>query len=138
MTSGRAPTQSSSQQTTRVALEDQQGVIHVLVVAAVEEAQLLLSVGRIVGGIDIEQDLSSFPNLFPADLHKPIEQSILHMQEVTRRGRVLPTAEGGLGSQRCTQRLIGQNLKRRIVAKPIRVVGVLVARDDLVQALAKQ
>src|SRR5215468_448436 len=68
-----------------------------------------------VGGIDIEQDLSSFPNLFPTDLHKPIEQSILQMEEVTRRGRVLPTAEGGLGSQRCTQRLIGQNLKRRIV-----------------------
>src|SRR5215469_7705871 len=96
MTRGCAPTQSSSQQTTRVALEDQQGVIHVLVVAAVEEAQLLLAVGRIVGGIDIEQDLSSFPNLFPADLHKPIEQSILQMEEVTRRGGVLPAAERGL------------------------------------------
>jgi hypothetical protein len=34
--------------------------------------------------------------------------------------------------------LIGQNLKRRIVAEPIRVVGVLVASDDLVETLAKQ
>src|SRR5215469_3566326 len=96
MTRGCAPTQSSSQQTTGVAFEDQQRVIHVLVVAGVEEAQLLLSVGRIVGGIDIEQDLASFPDLLPANLHKPIEQSILEMQEVPRRGGVLPAAERGL------------------------------------------
>ena len=73
MTRGRASTQSGGQQTTGVTLKDQQGVIHVLVITAVEEAQLLLSMSWIVGGINIEQDLSSFPDLFPADLHKPIE-----------------------------------------------------------------
>jgi hypothetical protein len=54
-------------------LKDQQGVIHVLVIATIEEAELLLPVSGIVGGIDVEQDLSSFPDLLPADLHKPIE-----------------------------------------------------------------
>jgi hypothetical protein len=34
--------------------------------------------------------------------------------------------------------LIGKNLKGRIVAKSVGVVGVLVARNDLVEALPKQ
>jgi hypothetical protein len=77
VTSRGAATQASRQQTARVPLEDQQGVIHVLAIAGVEKAQLLLSVSRIIGGIDIEQDLSALANLVPADLHKPIQQSIL-------------------------------------------------------------
>jgi hypothetical protein len=75
-------------------------VIHVLVIATIEEAELLLSVSWIVSGINVEQDLSSFPDLFPADLHKPIEESILQLEEVARRGRVLPAAESWLGSER--------------------------------------
>ena len=42
-----------------VALENQHGMIHVLAVSAVEEAELLLSVSRIVGGIDVEQNLAA-------------------------------------------------------------------------------
>jgi hypothetical protein len=57
-------------------------MIHVLVITTIEEAELLQSVRGIVGGIDIEQDLSSFPDLFPTDLHKPIEKSILQLEEV--------------------------------------------------------
>jgi hypothetical protein len=34
--------------------------------------------------------------------------------------------------------LIAKNLKNRIVTEPIRVVGVLIASDDLVEALTKQ
>jgi len=110
-----AATQSGRQQTTGVTLEDQQGVIHVLVVTAVEETELLLAVGWIVGGIDIQQDLSSFTNLFSTDLHKPIEQRILQLEKIARRRRVLPAAERWLRSEERTQRLIGKNLKRRIV-----------------------
>ena len=65
--------QSSGQQTTGVTLKDPQGVIHVLVITTIEKAELLLPVSGIVGGIDIEQDLPSFPDLFPAALYKPIE-----------------------------------------------------------------
>src|SRR5580765_7620245 len=88
-----AATQSGRQQTTSVTLKDQQRVIHVLVIATVEEAELLLPVRWIVSGIDIQQNLSSFANLFSADLHKPIEQSILQMEEIARCGRVLPATE---------------------------------------------
>jgi hypothetical protein len=56
----------------------------VLVITTIEEAQLLLPVRGIVGGIDIEQNLSSFPDLFPTDLHKPIEKGILQLEKVAR------------------------------------------------------
>ncbi len=50
---------------------------HVPVVTNIEETELLLSARWIVGGINIQQDLSPLANLFSADLHKPIEQRIL-------------------------------------------------------------
>jgi hypothetical protein len=50
-----------------VAFEDQHGVIHVLAVGAVEEAELLLAVGGIVGGIDVEQNLAALANLLAAE-----------------------------------------------------------------------
>ena len=50
-----------------------------------EETELLLTVRWIVGGIDIEQDLSPLANLFSAEFHKPIEQSILQLEELARR-----------------------------------------------------
>jgi len=47
----RSRAQPRGQKTAGVALEDQQRVIHVLTVGAVEETQLLLTEGGIVGGI---------------------------------------------------------------------------------------
>ena len=82
MTTDPSGPQSGSQQTTGVSLKDQQGVIHVLAISTIKEAELLLSVRGIVGGVDIEQDLSPFADLFPTDLHKPIEQSILQLEQV--------------------------------------------------------
>ena len=46
-----------------MAFEDQHGMIHVLAVGAVEEAELLLAVSGIVGGIEIEQDFTALANL---------------------------------------------------------------------------
>ena len=73
MTTDSSWPQAGGQQTTTVTLKDQQGMIPVLALATVKEAELLLSVSGIVGGIDIQQDLSSLANLFPADLHKAIQ-----------------------------------------------------------------
>ena len=73
MTDHPARTQSGGQQTTSVTLKDQQGMIHVLVITTIEKTELLLPVSGIVGRIDIQQDLSSFPDLFPTDPYKPIE-----------------------------------------------------------------
>jgi hypothetical protein len=130
--------QAGGEQTTGVSLKDQQRVIHVLAISTIKEAELLLSVSGIVGGIDIQQDLSSLANLFPADFQKPIQQSILQSEQIARRRRVLPAAESWLRSEELTQRWLGQNLKSRIVPQAIGVVGILVARDNLVEALTKQ
>ena len=91
MTDNPARPQAGGQQTTGVTLKDQQRVIHVLAIATIKEAELLLSVSRIVGGIDIEQDLSPFADLFPANLHKPIQQSILQSEEIARRRASSPS-----------------------------------------------
>ena len=45
------------QQGSGVALEDEHGVVHVLIVSAVEKTELLPAVGGIVGGIEVKQDL---------------------------------------------------------------------------------
>src|SRR5438093_6158859 len=63
----RFPTQPQRQQASGVTLEDQHGVIHVLAVSAVEEAELLLAVGGIVGGIEVKQNLAALSDLLAAE-----------------------------------------------------------------------
>jgi len=99
-----------------MALEDQQRVIHVLVVGAIKEAQLLLSVGGIVGGIDIEQDFAALPNLRSAEAYEGIEPAIVSADELAGRGGIFPATESGLRTQRLPQRLIGEQLESRIMA----------------------
>ena len=67
MTGGVSRAQARRQQAAAVALEDEHGVIHMLVVGAVEEAELLLAVGGIVGGIEIEQNLTALAHLVAAE-----------------------------------------------------------------------
>jgi hypothetical protein len=105
-----------SWQTAGMPLEDQERVIHVLVVGSIEEAQLLLSVGRIVGGIDIEQDFAALPNLLSAEAYEGVEPAIVRSDELAGRGRVFPATEGGLGTQGLTQGLISEQLEGRIMA----------------------
>ena len=73
MTGGVSRSQPRCQQTSGVALEDQHGVIHVLAVGAVEEAELLLAMGGIVGGIDIQQDLAAFADLLAAETNELLQ-----------------------------------------------------------------
>src|SRR5271157_324359 len=88
--------QSGRQQAAGVALEDQQWMIHVLIVGTVEEAQLLMTIGGVVGGIHIQEDLTASSDLFATDAHEPIEQSLLQQNDLASGGRVLPSAQGGL------------------------------------------
>src|SRR5215472_5220236 len=55
----------AASQASRVALEDEYGMIHVLAVGTVEKAELLLAVGGIVGGVEIEQDLPALATWSP-------------------------------------------------------------------------
>src|SRR5579864_7774706 len=127
MTGGRATAQTGGQQTTGMPLEDQERVIHVLVVGAIEEAQLLLSVGGIVGGIDIEQDFATLPNLLSAEANESIEGTIVSADELAARGRVFPATQSGLRTQRLAQGLIGEQLEGGIMAETIGIIGILVA-----------
>src|ERR1700693_2933561 len=138
MTGSRSSTQPGGEQTAGVAFEDQQRVIHVLAVATIEEAQLLLPMSRVVGGVDIEQDLAAFSHLFTTDADEPIQQGILQTDDLASRRRVLPTAERRLRAQSLAQRLISQNLESGIMAQAIGVVRVFIARDDLIDALAEE
>jgi hypothetical protein len=138
VTGSSATAQTGGQQTTGMPLEDQQRVIHVLVVGSIEEAQLLLSVGGIVGGIDIEQDFAALPNLLSAEADEGIEAAIVSADELTGRGRVFPATKSGLRTQRLAQRLIGEQLEDRIMAETIGIIGVFVAGHDLVQPLPQQ
>ena len=63
MAGGISSTQACRQQASTVALEDEHGVVHVLVVGAIEKTELLLAVRGIVGGIDIQQDLAVLSHL---------------------------------------------------------------------------
>jgi hypothetical protein len=138
MTGGGATAQTGRQQTTGVSLEDQQRVIHVLVVGAIEEAQLLLSVGGIVGGIDIEQDFAALPNLLAAQANESIEPAIVSANQFAGRGRVFPATQSGLRTQRLAQRMIGEQLEGGIMAETISIIGILVAGHDLVHPLPQQ
>ena len=138
MTGGISRTQARRQQAAAVALEDEHGVIHMLVVSAVEEAELLLAVGGVVGGIEVEQNLTALAHLVAAETDELLDQSVIEVHQVAGARRVLPATEGGLRAQRVAESLIGDDLQHRIVAQTIGIVSVFVAGHDLVDALSKQ
>jgi len=55
-----------------VALENQQGMIHVMVVGAMEEAELLMAVGGIIGGI-VQQNFAALTHLSAAKTDELIQ-----------------------------------------------------------------
>src|SRR5271157_571920 len=130
MAGGIARPQPRRQQTSGVALEDQHGVIHVLAVGAVEETELLLAVSGIVGGIEVQQDLAALPDLLAAETDELLPQGVVQAHQVAGRRRVLPAAESGLGAQRVSQGLIGDDLVEALPQQRQRVVlnAILVPR----------
>ena len=77
MAGGIARAQARCQQASGVALEDEYGMIHVLAVGTVEKAELLLAVGGIVGGVEIEQDLPALTDLVTAKTDELLRQMSL-------------------------------------------------------------
>jgi hypothetical protein len=109
-----------------------------LVVSAVEKAELLLAVGGVVGGIEVEQNLTALAHLVAAEMDELLDQGVIEVHQVAGARRVLPAAEGGLRAQRVAEFLIGDDLQHGIVAQAVGIVGVFVAGDDLVDALSQQ
>jgi len=138
MAGGVSRTQSRRQQASAVALENQHGVIHVLAVSAVEEAELLLAVGGIVGGVEVEQNLAARADLIAAETDELLASGVAQANQVAAGRRILPAAERGLRAQRVAQFLVGDDLQQRIVAQTVGVVGIFVAGDDLIDTLPQQ
>jgi len=72
VTGSIARSQTHAQQASGVALENQHGMVHVLIVGAVEETELLLAVRRIVSGIDVQQNLAALADLPAAETNELI------------------------------------------------------------------
>ena len=88
MTGGVSRPQPRRQQTSGVALEDQHGMIHVRAVGPVEEAELLLAVGEVVGGVEIEQDLAPLADLLAAEADERLAQPVVAAHQIASRGSV--------------------------------------------------
>jgi hypothetical protein len=119
-------------------LEDQHGMVHVLAVGTVEKTELLLPVGGIVGGIKIEQNLTALAHLVATETDELLAPGVAQAYQIAGAGRVFPTAESGLGTEGIAQLLIGDDLQEGIVTQPIGIVGILVAGDNLIEALPQQ
>jgi hypothetical protein len=92
MAAGIAWSQPRGQQTSGVTLEDQRGVVHMLMVARIEKAELLLAMSRIVGGVDIQQDLAALMDLLCAEANVLIEQGIVQAQQIAGGLCIFPSA----------------------------------------------
>jgi hypothetical protein len=129
-------TQTRGQQHPRVPLEDQQRVVHVAVVVPVVEAERLLAVGRILGGVDVEDDLlGTAPPV--AERAKPLQPFVLQEPDGLPVHVVLQARQGRLRGQR-TLNPLDHGSHRGVVAKVGRVVRVLVSGNDLVNPLPQQ
>jgi hypothetical protein len=100
MTGGTSRAQSCRQQASGVTLEDEHGVIHVLAVSAVEEAELLLAMSGIVGGVDVEQNLATRADLITANPDELLAQQIVVVCQIASGRRVFPATERGLRTER--------------------------------------
>src|ERR1051325_1805010 len=138
MTGSVSRTKACRQQRTGVTLEDQHRMIHVLAVSAVEKAELLLAVGGIVGGVEIEQDLAALPDPLSTEVDELLAPSVLQAYQIGSRGRVLPAAERGLRAQRVTQFLVADDLQHWVVTQTASIVGIFVPGYDLIDTLPQQ
>ena len=82
MAGGVSRTQPRRQQASAVTFEDQHGMIHVLAVSAVEEAELLLAVGGIVGGVEIEQNLTTLADLVATETDELLAPGVAQANQV--------------------------------------------------------
>jgi hypothetical protein len=139
--SGRAcispGTQPRPQQEAGAAFEPHERVIHVLVVPAVKQRELLRPVRWIIRAVEIENEICGVlvgPVRVGAEPVDAGSRETLNRRPVDR---IFQARERRLRSER--RAAIGRHdLECRIVSKPVRVVDVLVARDDLIQPLANE
>ena len=105
---------------------------------AVEHAELLGSMGGIVGGIHIQQNFATAAHRFPTDANEPFQSPPRQACDVPPRQRVLQPRQGELRSQFLAQRFVGHHFQDGIVTQLLRVIGILVSGANGIEALAQQ
>src|SRR5215831_8597305 len=100
MAGGVPRAQARRQQATGVTLEDKHRMIHVLPVAAVKEAELLLTIGGIVGGVEIEQDFAALADLVATEADELLAPSVVQAYQIASIGRVFPGLRVGCEKHR--------------------------------------
>ena len=113
MRGGVSGSQPRRQQASGVALEDEQRMIHVLVIGSVEDAELLLAMRGIVGGVDVQQDLAALVDLLTTEANELIHEGIVQLHQIASGRGILPATERRLRAERFSQLLIGDDLDRR-------------------------
>ena len=96
-------------------------------VIAVKEAQFLLPVGGIIGGIHVQHDPPRW--VLPVALHITLDQGDAHPPALPPPHPVLQSREGGLRSQVLLGRGFAHGqLQRRIETKERGVIGIFIPR----------
>jgi len=136
---GVTRSQDGRNELTALPVEDEQGMVDVLLVVAVVVAAFLIAMGGIVGRVEVEQNLLR-SRVFGAFSQIELKKNSCHQVAGASRNRILKPGDGGLGSQLLTT--LGQrtahHLEQRIFAKGVGVVLILVTARYLVDALLEQ
>jgi hypothetical protein len=88
-----------------------------LAIGAVEKTELLLTMRRIISGINIQQNFPALTDLVATDANEVFAQLLVQAHQVAATDPVLPARERGLGTQRASQLLVGNDLQHRIMAQ---------------------
>jgi hypothetical protein len=134
---GIARTQHRGQGKAVAAVEDEERVIHVLFVITVEEAELLLAMGGVIGGVHVQDDDLAGTGM---GLEVQIEKPVREPAQVSGGHLVFEAGERGLGGQvnRTFRSLTGHDLESRVLGEPGGIVIVFVTQGDGKQTLTDQ
>src|SRR5271166_2772460 len=114
-------------------LGDDQGKILILAEVSVKERELLMAMGRIVRGVQIERDRGGQrAAVFELQsLDAGGDGEVDQLLQNRRRGQVLKPAERGLAGQRLVLRQAARDqLENRIITQGVVIVAVLVAGQN--------
>ena len=119
------------------AIKDEERVVHVPFVIPVKEAELLLPVGGVVGGVHVQDN--GLPGA-GMGLEVEVQQPIGEAAQVLGGHPVLKPGQSGLrGQVRATlRRLAGHDLESRILSQGSGIVVVFVALGNGEQTLPHQ
>src|SRR5262249_31992926 len=100
---------------------DEQGEVLVLLVVAVKQRQLLLPMGRIIDGIEVQEQL---PGRYGEAGDELVDQHIPQALQGGDRDGVLPARQGRLAGQGGVGRLASSGLVGRRPAASLKVASV--------------